>query len=48
MVDTGLTFEAVDKKEDIYKTGGVVGNKTGNKGKVNIKIKSGKVTFKES
>ncbi len=45
---SGLTVETVDKKEDIYKTGGVVGNKTDNNGKVNIKIKSGKVTFRES
>ena len=45
---SGLTVETIDRKEDRYKTSGEVGNKTVNKGKVNIKIKSGKVTFKES
>jgi len=44
----GLTFETIDKKEDIYKTSGMIGNQSGNKGNVKILIKAGNVTFRES
>jgi len=45
---SGLTVETIDKKEDIYKTSGFIGNQSGSKGKVNISIKSGNVTFRDS
>ncbi len=39
--------ETVDKKEDIYKSYGVIGDNSANKGSVNLNVKSGKVVIKD-
>lgn len=43
----GLQTESIDKKEDIIKTSGIIGNDVSPTGKIKIMIKSGNVTFKE-
>jgi hypothetical protein len=43
-----LKSETIDKKADLYKTTGTAGNGPLKKGKVNIKSKSGKITFREA
>lgn len=44
---SGLKTEIVDKKADQYKTSGIIGNSSVKKGKINIRIVSGKVSFRE-
>lgn len=44
---SGLKSEIVDKKTDLYRTQGTAGNGLLKKGKVSIKCKSGKITFRE-
>ena len=39
--------ELLDKKEDISKTSGIIGNNANPPTKIKIMIKSGNVTFKE-
>jgi hypothetical protein len=43
-----LNYTEIDTKEDIYNTSGSIGKQSKDKGKVNISIKSGNVTIKES
>ncbi len=45
---SGLKSETVDKKADLYRTKGTAGNGALKKGKVNIKSRSGKITFREA
>lgn len=44
---TGLKTESIDKKEDIVKTSGVIGQESNPRRSIKIMIKSGNVTFKE-
>jgi len=43
----GLKTESIDKKEDIVKTSGVIGNVSNPPNKIKVMIKSGNLTFKE-
>jgi len=44
---TGLKTETIDKKADQYQTRGITGNSPLKKGKVNISIVSGKISFRD-
>lgn len=44
---SGLNTETIDKKTDQFQTKGITGNSIMKKGKVNIKIVSGKISFRD-
>lgn len=45
---SGLRTEIIDKKADQYKTSGITGSSSVKKGKINMHIVSGKVSFREA
>ena len=44
---TKIATETIDKKNDNYKTSGIIGDQSMAKAQINLSIRSGKVTFKD-